>query len=103
MKLRVALPLVYGALLASLMASSALGQPSGPATVLDAFAQIGTRVPAFGGMFVDEGRDTVYVFLVPGQTGTVAEVDEAMSDVFGLKRPAEHRFELCRDSILSCS
>jgi len=93
MRLRAALLVVYCALFASLMVSNAIGQPPRYATVLDAFAQVGTRVPAFGGMFVDEGRDTVYVFLVPGQTGTIADVDQAMSDVFGANRPHEHHLE----------
>ena len=59
----------------------------------DLFVQVGNKVPAFGGMFVDEGKDTLYVYLVPGQAGDPASVDEAITDVFREERPPEHRLE----------
>ena len=68
-------------------------QPSGQAAVSnihDAFADIGMKVHGFGGMFVDEEKNTLYVYLVPGQPGDVAELDQAITDVFGSKRPPEH-------------
>src|ERR1019366_4034074 len=68
-------------------------QPGGQVAVSnihDAFAEIGMKVSGFGGMFVDEEKNTLYVYLVPGQPGDVAELDQAITDVFGSKRPPEH-------------
>jgi len=62
-----------------------------PKNINDVVAQIGDRVPAFGGMFVDESQDTLYVYVVPGQSGNVAEIDQALSDVLGTARPSQHR------------
>jgi len=61
------------------------------ATIDDAFAAVNNEVPAFGGMFVDDDTDTLYVYLVPGQTGNTAQVDQALSDVLGEGRPREHQ------------
>ncbi len=60
-------------------------------TIHDAFAQIGVRVTGFGGMFVDEEKDTLYVYLAAGQPADVAELDNAITEVLGSSRPAQHR------------
>jgi hypothetical protein len=54
-------------------------------TIHDAIAQIGQKVTGFGGMFVDEKKDTIYVYLVPSQPGDAAQVDRAISEVIGTK------------------
>jgi hypothetical protein len=50
-------------------------QASTVTTINDIFAEVGNIVPGFGGMFVDEDKDTLYVYLVPGEVGDVAQVD----------------------------
>jgi hypothetical protein len=68
-------------------------QPREPVAVRnihDDFADIGMKVHGFGGMFIDEAKDTLYVYMVPGQPGDVAEVDKAISDVLGSRRPPQH-------------
>jgi len=52
------------------------------ATIDDVFAAVGARVPAFGGMFVDEDRNTLYVYMVPGQAGDLVALGQAISDAF---------------------
>jgi hypothetical protein len=54
----------------------------------DLFAEVGQLVPAFGGCFTS--GDTLYVYLVPGYPGTLAQVDEALTEVFGPSRPSGH-------------
>jgi hypothetical protein len=49
----------------------------------DLFAEVGARVPAFGGMFVNEDKNTLYVYIVPGQPGDIDSLEEAVTDVFG--------------------
>lgn len=56
-------------------------------SINDLFAQIGTRVAAFGGLYVDPDKDTVYVYMVPGQAGSVTELNEAIDEVLGSNRP----------------
>ena len=63
-------------------------------TVDDLFAEVGRKVPAFGGLFVDEERDTLYVYIAPGQPGDKAALDQAIKDVFGSARPPEHQVEV---------
>ena len=63
-------------------------------TINDIFAEVGSRVPGFGGMFVDEDKDTLYVYLVPGEIGDVAQVDQAITDVFGSARPPGRQVEV---------
>jgi hypothetical protein len=63
-------------------------------TINDLFAEIGRRVPAFGGMFVDEDKDTLYVYMVPGQPGDAGTLDQAITEVLGPGRPPEHHLEM---------
>lgn len=63
-------------------------------TINDVFSDVAARVPAFGGMFVDEDKDTLYVYMVPGQTGDVRAIDQAISDVFETERPPERRLQI---------
>jgi hypothetical protein len=42
-------------------------------------------------MYVNEQKDTLYVYLVPGQTGDALTVDEAISEVLGNRRPPQHK------------
>jgi hypothetical protein len=72
-------------------------------TVNDLFAEVGKRVPAFGGMFVDEERDTLYVYMAPGQPGDMTELDRAITDVFGSDRPPEHHLEVLAGDTRSAS
>ncbi len=69
-------------------------QASTVTTINDIFAEVGRRVPGFGGMFVDEDKDTLYVYLVPGEVGDVPQVDQAITDVFGSARPPGHQLEV---------
>lgn len=55
---------------------------------------IGEKVPAFGGLFVDESRDTLYAYMVPGQAGDSSTLDRTISDVLGSGRPAAHRLQV---------
>jgi hypothetical protein len=57
-------------------------------SVDDLLAGVAGRLPAFGGMFVDEERDVLYVHStdLSAVAGTMAE--EAVTAVFGDKRPA---------------
>jgi hypothetical protein len=58
----------------------------------DSFAQIGSKVPAFGGAFVDSDKDTVFAYMVPGQAGTAAELRSAIREVLGSAAPLQHNF-----------
>jgi hypothetical protein len=60
----------------------------------DAFAEVGQRVSSFGGMFVDEAADTLYVYLVAGGAGDATAVDKAISDIFRADRPPLHHFQV---------
>jgi hypothetical protein len=64
-------------------------QSSPTTTIDDLFAEVGTRVPAFGGLFVDDAQDTLYVYMVPGQAGDAAGLDQALTDVLGEQRPPQ--------------
>jgi hypothetical protein len=55
---------------------------------------IGDKVPAFGGLFVDDSRDTLYAYMVPGEAGDSSTLDQAISDVLGSGRPAVHQLQL---------
>jgi len=55
---------------------------------------IGDKVPAFGGLFLDESRDTLYAYMVPGEAGDSSTLDQAISDVLGPGRPAVHQLEV---------
>jgi hypothetical protein len=57
----------------------------------DLFAAVGTRVPAFGGMFVNEDKNTLYVYMVPGQPGDIDSLEQAVTDVFG---PRQEQIEM---------
>jgi hypothetical protein len=50
-------------------------------------------VPAFGGLFVDESTDTLYVYMVPHLPGDLATLDQALTAAFGSNRPTEYRIE----------
>jgi len=65
-----------------------------PLNIDDRFVEIGNSVPAFGGLFVDEDKDTLYVYMVPGQAGDLTQVDQAINAVFGSNRPREHKVEM---------
>jgi hypothetical protein len=55
---------------------------------------IGDKVPAFGGLFLDESRDTLYAYMVPGEAGDRSTLDQAISDVLGPGRPAVHQLQV---------
>src|SRR5215472_15776249 len=93
----IATALVFGFLL--LTATEVSAQPeylaeAAPQTINDLFADIGKAVPAFGGMFVDESKDTLYVYMAPGERGDAASVGQAISSIFGDSRPPQHRLAL---------
>ena len=60
-------------------------------TIDDRFAEVGQMVPAFGGCFTS--NDVLYVYLVPGEPGTLLQVDEALTEVFGSGRPSGGRIQ----------
>ena len=64
---------------------------SPPATANDVFAEIGRRAQGFGGIFVDEEKDTLYVYVVGGSPDFAAVVDKAITDVLGPDRPPAHQ------------
>jgi hypothetical protein len=55
---------------------------------------IGDKVPAFGGLFLDDSRDTLYAYMVSGKAGDSSTLDHAISDVLGSGRPAVHQLQL---------
>jgi hypothetical protein len=55
----------------------------------DPFAEIARRVPAFGGLYLDEANDTIYAYLVPGYSGDIQALDRALTDVLGPARPPQ--------------
>jgi hypothetical protein len=57
-------------------------------TVDDLLAGVAKRLPAFGGMFVDEEKDVLYVYSWDLSAGAGAIAEEAVTAVFGDKRPA---------------
>ena len=59
-------------------------------TINDILQEVGLKVTAFGGMFVDEQKDTLYVYMVPDQPGEIPDVDKAITAVFGSYRPPQH-------------
>jgi hypothetical protein len=60
-----------------------------PRTINDLFVQLGDTVQGFGGMYVDPEKDTLYVWVVPGQRLTPMQIKLAIRDVFGRDMPAE--------------
>ncbi len=58
------------------------------------FFGIGDKVPAFGGLFVDQSNDTLYAFMVPGEAGDSSTLDQAITDALGSGRPPVRRFEV---------
>lgn len=63
-------------------------------TVNDLLAEVGRTAPGFGGMFVDEKKDTLYVFMVDGGPDSAAAVDRAITEVLGSDRPSQTRIEV---------
>lgn len=60
-----------------------------PLTINDRFVQLGDTVQGFGGMYVDPEKDTLYLWVVPGQQLAAAQMKQAVSDVFGSDAPPE--------------
>jgi hypothetical protein len=54
----------------------------------DLFKGVADRDPRFGGMFVDEEQDVVYVYSLDQSEGAAAVAEEAVTAVFGEARPA---------------
>ena len=54
-----------------------------PVTLHDKFAEIGKRVPDFGGMFVNQSESTLYVYLLHFDPITMQQVDNLIPDVLG--------------------
>ncbi len=69
------------------------GQAALP-SIHDAFAQIGQKVTGFGGMYIDEKKDTMYVYLVPSQPGDAVQLDRAITEVLGANRPPQHQLKV---------
>jgi len=67
---------------------------SEPVTIDDLYAEVGKRVPAFGGLFVDDANDTLYALMVPSLAGDAASLDTAITEVLGTGRPTEHHLKL---------
>jgi hypothetical protein len=76
---------------------AAQDQPAaaGPITPNDVFAEIGRRVPEFGGIFVDEERhDTLDIYVLSEGPDLAANLDRAITEVLGPDRPPQRRIEL---------
>ena len=82
--------LVVGVLFYSLLTAT----PSGGQTADDVFSEVGRRVPVFGGMFVDESKDTLYVYSLNTEPAVVSRLDKAITEVFGPNRPPQSHFEV---------
>jgi hypothetical protein len=61
---------------------------AGVRTVDDQLAGVARRWPAFGGIFVDEERDVLYVYSWDQSAGAAAAAEEAVTALFGNDRPA---------------
>lgn len=59
------------------------------ASIDDMFMQIGATVPSFGGMYVNPDTNTMYVYMVPGQSGDLSDLEAAMNNVLGSDMPQE--------------
>jgi hypothetical protein len=57
-------------------------------SVDDLLAAVADRLPAFGGMFVDEEQDVLYVYSEDLSSAAGPLAEEAVTAVFGDKRPA---------------
>jgi hypothetical protein len=57
-------------------------------TVDDLFKGVADRNPRFGGMFVDEEEDVLYVYSVDPSEAAAAVAEEAVTAVFGEAQPA---------------
>jgi hypothetical protein len=60
-----------------------------PPTINDLFVQLGNTIQGFGGMYVDPDKDTLYIWVVPGQEMTPAQIKQAIGNVFGPDTPPE--------------
>src|SRR3974377_1030947 len=76
------------------VAQDGQNQPAPAATIDDVFAEVGSRIPAFGGIFVDDEKDTLYVYMVPGEAGDLPTLDRAITAVVGDERPPQQRLEV---------
>src|SRR5271165_703659 len=63
-------------------------------TTNDILAEVGARIPEFGGMFVDEENDTLYVYAVGGGQELAASFDAAITAVLGRDRPPQTRLKV---------
>jgi hypothetical protein len=57
-------------------------------TIDEQFAAVARRMPSFGGMYLDEERNVLYVYSWDQSAGVAAAANEALSAVFGDARPA---------------
>jgi hypothetical protein len=92
--LSLLLCLVFPAVTVSAWSQDASGGQAALPTIHDAFAQVGQKVTGFGGMFIDEKKDTMYVYLVPSQPGDAVQVDRAITEVLGANRPPQHQLKV---------
>ena len=60
-----------------------------PPTINDLFLQLGDTLQGFGGMYVDPDKDTLYLWVVPGQQMAPVQMKQAISNVFGPDAPPE--------------
>jgi hypothetical protein len=76
--------------------SGSEGEPAmvGFVTANDVFAEVGRRVPGFGGMWVDEDRDTLYIYMLPGGQSRAADLNKSITEVLGSNRPRQTRLEV---------
>ena len=88
--------LLFGRLVAKLsgLAKEPSGEQPTVTTINDVFAQVGRKAPGFGGMFIDEEKDKLYVYMVDAGPESSAIVDKAINDVFGLNRPSASHLEI---------
>src|SRR5271166_278657 len=93
-RLRISLACIFFSLLSVAMVAqdrpTSTGQNGGQATAItanDLFAEIGRMAPGFGGIFVDEKKRTLNVYLAGSSPDFAITVDKAINDVLGRSRP----------------
>ena len=84
----IARPLVIALLLIAIAGPYAVLAQS-PPTINDRFVRLGDTIQGFGGMYVDPKKDTLYIWVVPGQQMTPARIKQAIGNVFGPDAPPQ--------------
>lgn len=72
-------------------AFAAPGLAGAPKTIDDLYADVARLAPGFGGLYVDPDQDTLYVYLLEDTPEAVAELEAALTAIFGARAPKQSR------------